>query len=80
MQRILRCFFSLFIMLGTISAQADKALLQQKDVRHFVRDMVNHYHFDKKQLVTILSEAQFQPQIIESMERPYEKKNLGGLS
>ena len=37
--------------------------------------MVKQYHFDAKQLTTTLNQVQLQPQIIESMEKPYEKKN-----
>ena len=54
---------------------ADRSLLYKKSVDVFISQMVNQYHFDKRQLRAILLSAKFQPQIIESMERPYEKKN-----
>ena len=54
---------------------ADASLLHRKDVRAFVQDLVVHDHFQSKQLRTILAAAQYQPQIIASMDRPYEKKN-----
>lgn len=53
---------------------ADAALIKRKDVQSFVNQMVKQHHFDKKQLIGTLKAAEFQPQIIESMERPYEKK------
>lgn len=62
-------------LLGGVSAQADRAMLKQANVKQFIREMVKHDHFDKRQLTTILTEAKFQPQIIESMEKPFEKKN-----
>lgn len=55
-------------------SQADKALLERKEAQRFVDKMVQQYHFDRGQLRHILMAAQFQPKIIESMEKPYEKK------
>lgn len=37
--------------------------------------MVKEYHFNEKQLTDTMNQVQLQPQIIESMEKPYEKKN-----
>lgn len=56
-------------------AYADQAMLHKTNVKQFMRNMVNEYHFDRRQLRAILTEANFQPQIIESMDKPYEKKN-----
>jgi len=72
MRHLVKCFFFLSICMQVV--HADKALLHQRNAQLFMRDMVNHYHFDKRQLTAILNEAVFQPQIIESMDRPYEKK------
>ncbi len=70
-----RCMYSVFLFLFTLNlAYSDTALLQRKDVQLFVDDMVAHHHFDKKQLIADLSEAKSQPQIIQSMDKPYEKK------
>ena len=55
-------------------AHADNALLRYPAVRHFVRYMVDHDHYSQSELVAALKLAQFQPQIIESMDKPYEKK------
>jgi membrane-bound lytic murein transglycosylase B len=61
-------------MLFCFTAFADQSLLHKKSVDVFIHQMVNQYHFDKRQLRNILLAARFQPKIIESMERPYEKK------
>lgn len=60
-------------LLSQIS-QADKALLEQKEAQRFVDKMVQQHHFDRRQLRHILMAAEFQPKIIESMDKPYEKK------
>lgn len=54
--------------------QADTAFTQRKDVQRFISDMVQKHGFNRTELTTIMSEVQLQPQIIESMEKPYEKK------
>jgi membrane-bound lytic murein transglycosylase B len=74
MQRILRYAFALLAFCCVFQAKADKALLHRNDVKRFMHEMVNQHHFDQKQLSNILTEAKFQPQIIESMDKPYEKK------
>lgn len=53
---------------------ADPALASRKEVQQFIHTMVNQYHFDRWQLNAVMKEAQFQPQIIASMDKPYEKK------
>lgn len=55
-------------------AAADAALLKQPDVQMFIAKMVKEYKFSKRNLVVTLREAQYQPQIIESMEKPFEQK------
>ncbi len=74
MRQFSQLCFSLLLLLNISSVYADAALAQRKDVQLFMDSMVKQHHFDKKQLTAILSEAQFQPKIIESMERPFEKK------
>ncbi len=63
----------LLVLLNT-AVFADDALVKRSDVQKFINDMVKHHHFERKQLTDILREAKFQPQIIESMNKPYEKK------
>lgn len=67
-------FFSLCLLLNACFTYADQALVQRKDVQKFIDKMVRKDHFDKRQLVIIMRAARFQPQIIESMDKPYEKK------
>lgn len=74
MRQFSRLCFSLILLVNVSVVYADTALTQRKDVQLFMDNMVKQHHFDKQQLTAILSEAEFQPKIIESMERPYEKK------
>lgn len=74
MRQLSKLGFALLVLFN-INAYADQALVERKNVQVFINEMVQQHHFDKKQLSAILSEAKFQPQIIESMERPYEKKS-----
>lgn len=67
--------FSLLVLLNAGSVYADWKLVERRDVQLFVNDLVTHYHFDRKELIHTLAQAKFQPQIIESMEKPYEKKS-----
>lgn len=55
-------------------ASADEALLKQKSAQVFIKQMVEQHHFKREDVVNVLKEAAYQPQIIEAMERPYEKK------
>ena len=74
MRKVFTLFFLFFTLIFNNYAFADAALVKRHDVQQFINKMVKENHFDKKQLVAILKEAQFQPKIIESMEKPYEKK------
>ena len=74
MRQLGRLFFILFVLFNTTSSYADRELVQRKDVQHFMHKMVKQHHFDRKQLMAIMMEAKYQPQIIESMDKPYEKK------
>ena len=75
MQRKLHIFIVFIALCFSLTANADRSLLYKKSANQFIQEMVNQYSFDKRQLRQILLSAQFQPQIIASMERPYEKKN-----
>ena len=63
------------IFLWSLVGHTDTALLQQKDVKIFMHQMEQKYHFKHQELVSWLSQAEYQPQIIVSMEKPYEKKS-----
>jgi membrane-bound lytic murein transglycosylase B len=54
---------------------ADQAFTQRKDVQQFIQSMVKQHHFNAKELTATMAQVQLQPKIIESMEKPYEKKN-----
>lgn len=75
MRQLSKLCFALLVVFNITSVHADAALTQRQNVQLFINEMVKQYHFDPKQLTAILNEAHFQPQIIASMERPYEKKN-----
>lgn len=74
MQRIGWLAFIIFSFIST-SIFSDNAFTQRKDVQLFINKMVKHHHFDAKELTKTMNQIQIQPQIIESMEKPYEKKN-----
>jgi membrane-bound lytic murein transglycosylase B len=74
MRQVGTFFLALFVLFNACSTYADEALVQRRDVRQFIDKLVRKDHFDRRQLTAILKEAKFQPQIIESMDKPYEKK------
>lgn len=53
---------------------ADQALLREQNVQHFMNKMVKQHHFQKKALESLFLEAKVQNNIIDAMERPYEKQ------
>ncbi len=68
-----------FVLLGllclNVTVHADAALVKRPAVKQFINQMVEKYGFTQKQVTQWLEEAQFQPKIIEAMNRPYEKKS-----
>lgn len=75
MQRLITICFSLILLLGSCIAQADLAFTQRQDVQNFINHMVKDHKFDRKELIAVMSDVQLQPQIIESMDKPFEKKS-----
>jgi membrane-bound lytic murein transglycosylase B len=76
MQQITRLrVTALILCLFSFEIHADIALTQRKDVQLFIRNMVKQYHFTAKELTTTFNQVTLQPQVIESMEKPYEKKS-----
>ncbi|KTD29758.1 lytic murein transglycosylase B [Legionella israelensis] len=65
---------SVLFFLISLPSQANQLLTQRKDVQQFINERVKHDGFNRKELTTIFNNVQIQPQIIESMEKPYEKK------
>lgn len=71
MQRL----FALILSLLTVTAFADEAFVNRKEVQNFINQMVKEQHFNRQELVNTMRSVQIQPQIIESMNKPYEKKS-----
>lgn len=63
------------LLFFSFSSHSDTAFTQRKDVKQFINMMVTKHHFNAKQLTATMNQVSLKPQIIESMERPYEKKN-----
>jgi membrane-bound lytic murein transglycosylase B len=63
------------LMFLSFSTFSDTAFTQRKDVQLFIKNMVRQHHFSAKELTNTMNQVQLQPKIIESMEKPYEKKN-----
>ena len=74
MQRMTKLCFALIALVFSSFLQADGAFTQRKDVQQFINFMVKQHGFNKQQLTSLMSEVVLQPQIIESMNKPYEKK------
>lgn len=72
MSRLILFFITLISFAGT--AEALTAFTKRQDVQTFINFMVKEHHFDKRSLIQIMDQVNLQPQIIESMEKPYEKK------
>ncbi|KTD47252.1 membrane bound lytic murein transglycosylase [Legionella rubrilucens] len=74
MRRLATFCLTLLALLTHGLSHADRAFTQRKDVQNFINTMVKQHHFNRQELTAVMSEVQLQPQIIESMEKPYEKK------
>lgn len=59
----------------SLSLNANSTFVQREDVQSFIKEMVTKHHFDSKDLQDTLKKVVLQPQIIQSMEQPYEKKS-----
>jgi membrane-bound lytic murein transglycosylase B len=66
---------ALTLLFSSFSSFSDAHFTQRKDVKQFINSMVIQHQFSAKQLTAIMNQVVLQPQIIESMEKPYEKKN-----
>ncbi len=75
MWRSVGLWFGIGLCLLAKGVFADATLLQRKGVDLFIQELVKEHHFTRQEVVNALREARYQPQIIESMERPYEKKS-----
>ncbi|MGQ3888962.1 lytic murein transglycosylase B [Legionella sp. CNM-1927-20] len=74
MRLILAFSFTLLTFFNSYNSYADQALIERPDVQKFVDFMVKTHGFNKHYIMQVIKDVQIQPQIIESMEKPYEKK------
>lgn len=74
MQRISWLSFTILFLIS-FNTFSDNTFTQRKDVQLFIQSMVKQHHFNAAKLTEIMNQVEIQPQIIESMEKPYEKKN-----
>lgn len=75
MQRLAGWCLSLILIALSFNTHADAAFVRRADVQKFINTMVRQYGFNRQYMNRIMNQVQLQPRIIESMERPYEKKN-----
>ncbi|QMT60606.1 lytic murein transglycosylase B [Legionella sp. PC997] len=68
-------FMAIILLIFSFSTYSDTAFTKRKDVQLFIKSMVKEHHFTAKELTAIMNQVVIQPDIIESMEKPYEKKN-----
>lgn len=61
-----------FILVPTVYAQ--DSILARPEAQHFIEEMVKKDHFTPWQVRHILSQAHYQPIIVEKMNTPYEGK------
>lgn len=64
----------IMIFLFSCTSYANTAFVQNKQVQSFIKTMVKQYHFSEKELVATMNQVKLQPEIIEKMNAPYEKK------
>ena len=74
MRRLITLCLCLFTLLNSYMAKAESAFSQRADVRTFISKMVKAHGFKKAELIKVMNEVQLQPKIIESMDKPFEKK------
>lgn len=75
MQRSLAFLFTFFLLFFCLPGFASENLVQRKDVQMFIDQMVREHGFNRAELIKVMNDVRLQPQIIESMEKPFEKKN-----
>ncbi|MBA2648516.1 MAG: lytic murein transglycosylase B [Legionella sp.] len=59
----------------SVTSFSNTAFTNRTDVQSFITTMVKQHQFNKKELYLIMNQVVIQPQIIESIDKPYEKKN-----
>jgi membrane-bound lytic murein transglycosylase B len=72
LNRILFALALAFAWQRTAAAAEPPAYLQRKEVAQFIEEMTHKHGFGRKELARVFGQAQFQPAVIKSMERPAE--------
>jgi membrane-bound lytic murein transglycosylase B len=71
-------FFALFLAIITVFYNAylcaDQSFTKRQDVQNFINMMVKKHHFNRQDLIHTFNEVIIQPQIILSINKPYEQK------
>ncbi|MCC2666983.1 MAG: mltB [Gammaproteobacteria bacterium] len=67
-------FLGLFLLLSACSADYETKLTDRPEVQNFIQQMVDKYQFDPKELNALFDQVRLRPQVIASMESPYEAK------
>lgn len=70
--RFLTLILAFFIWSHSAIAQTNFA--DRPDVKNFISEMVNKYHFNHSELVAIFNSVQIRPDVIRSIRHPYEQK------
>jgi membrane-bound lytic murein transglycosylase B len=77
-ENLVHFFFGLFLLTGiamkSAYTYADSAFAKRPEVQHFIQEMVKEHGFKKSELNALFTQVTFQPKIIESITKPYEKK------
>lgn len=77
--RALPRFKALLLAAAVLAASASPAAAldtRRPDVKDFINQIAKQYSFKKRQLRKLLAAAQYQPAILEAMDRPAEKAKL----
>ena len=75
MRRIGFWCISLILIATSLTAHADMRFVRRADVQKFINTMVRQYGLNRQYVTRMMNQVQLQPKIIESMDRPLEKKN-----
>lgn len=74
--KLLRCapVIILLSFYSSLSYPGNHNLVNLPQVHQFIDKMVKEYNFSRKDLINVMNQAQFQPEIITKIKAPYEKK------
>lgn len=68
--------FSLILGLSSANSFAgDKPLSQRQDLRQYLDQVSQTYHFDRQKLTTLFNQVHLRPKIIDTISHPYESKS-----